>query len=64
MRTTVTIDDKLLEDAKEISGIKETSALVKQALTQLVHREASRQLAAMGGTEPNLVTPPRRRFPE
>jgi Arc/MetJ family transcription regulator len=62
MRTTVTIDDKLLADAKELSGIQETSALVKQALRQLVHREASRQLAAMGGSAPDLTAPPRRRF--
>ena len=61
MRTTVAIDDELMADAKELTGIKETSALVRQALTLLVHREASRQLAAMGGSQPDLVAPPRRR---
>ena len=63
MRTTVTIDDKLLKDAEEYTGIKERSALIREALRQLVAREAGRRLAALGGTEPDFVAPPRRRFP-
>ena len=63
MRTTVTIDDALLNDAKELTGITETSRLVKEALKLLVAREAGRRLAAMGGTQPNLEHVPRRRPP-
>jgi Arc/MetJ family transcription regulator len=63
MRTTVTIDDELLERAQEYTGIKEKSALLHEALKFLVAREAGRRLAAMGGTEPDFVAPPRRRFP-
>jgi Arc/MetJ family transcription regulator len=63
MRTTVTIDDELLERAREYTGIKEKSALLHEALKFLVAREAGRRLAAMGGTEPDFVAPPRRRFP-
>ena len=63
IRTTVTIDDTLLSNAKELTGINETSRLVKEALTLLVAREAGRRLAAMGGSEPDFVAPPRRRFP-
>lgn len=63
MRTTVTIDDQLLKDAKEYSGIEETSALVREALKGLVAREAGRRLARLGGTMPDIVAPPRRRFP-
>ncbi|MCP8882586.1 type II toxin-antitoxin system VapB family antitoxin [Devosia sp. XJ19-1] len=54
MRTTITIDDDLLAQAKESSGIEETSALVKVALREKLHREASRRLAALGGTMPYL----------
>lgn len=61
MRTTVTIDDQLLADAQEYTGIKEKSALVREALKLLVAREAGRRLAAMGGTEPGLEYIPRRR---
>ena len=62
MRTTITIDDQLLADAREMSGINETSTLVKMALTVLVQREAARALARLGGSAPDIVTPPRRRF--
>lgn len=63
MRTTVTIDDDLLNDAKELSGIGETSRLVREALRLLVAREAGRRLAAMGGSQPDLQYVPRRRPP-
>jgi Arc/MetJ family transcription regulator len=62
MRTTITIDDELLADAQEYTGIKEKTALVREALTALVQREAARRLARMGGTMPDLVVPPRRRI--
>lgn len=64
MRTTVTLDDALLADAEELTGIRERSALIREALQALVHREASRRLALLGGTEPDLKAPPRRRLPE
>jgi Arc/MetJ family transcription regulator len=63
MRTTVTIDDTLLNDAKEFSGITETSRLVQEALKLFVAREAGRRLAAMGGSQPDLEYVPRRRPP-
>lgn len=62
MRTTITIDDELLANAREMSGINETSALVRTALTAFVHREAARALARLGGSAPDIVAPPRRRF--
>lgn len=63
MRTTITIDDELMDKAAKYTGIKEKSALISEALRQLVVREAGRRLAALGGTEPDFVAPPRRRFP-
>ena len=64
MRTTVTLDDDLIQKAMEFTGITEKSALVKEALTVLVQREAARRLAALGGSDPNASVPPRRRPPE
>jgi len=61
MRTTIAMDDELVAKAMRYTGIKEKSALVREALTALVQREAARRLAALGGTEPDLVAPPRRR---
>ena len=63
VRTTLSLDDELLADAQEYTGIKEKSALVNAALKALVQREAARRLAAMGGTEPDLKDIPRRRPP-
>ena len=62
MRTTVTLDDELLERAQEVTGIKEKSALLKEALTQLIQRDAARRLALLGGSEPAAKAPPRRRW--
>ncbi len=59
MRTTVTIDDTLLEKAVKWSGIEEKSRLVNFVLQEYVHREAGRRLAAMGGTMPELEVTPR-----
>ena len=61
MRTTITLEDDLVKTAKSYSGIEETNALIKKALTELVQREAGRRLAALGGTMPDLEDIPRRR---
>ena len=61
MRTTLTLDDDLLARAVELTGISEKSALVREALTALIQREAARRLALLGGSDPNLRSIPRRR---
>jgi Arc/MetJ family transcription regulator len=61
MRTTLALDDDLLADAEFYTGIREKSALVREALKALVEREASRRLARLGGSEPDLEPIPRRR---
>lgn len=54
MRATVALDDDLLRKAQECSGVTERTALLRAALEALIHLEASRRLAALGGTEPAL----------
>lgn len=61
MRTTLNIDDRLLEHARRLSGIGEKTALVRAGLEALVARESARRLAALGGTERALRSIPRRR---
>ncbi len=60
MRTTLNIDDELLAKAHRISGLKERTALVREALRALIERESARRLALLGGTEPQLRPVPRR----
>lgn len=62
-RTTVTVEDDLMRKAQAYTGVKEKSALIREALSQLVQREAARRLAALGGTMPELQRIPRRRTP-
>ena len=60
MRTTLALDDDLLEKAQAFTGLKEKSALVREALRALIERESARRLALLGGSEPLLESPPRR----
>ncbi len=61
-RTTVTLEDDLIRKAQAYTGVKEKSALIREALAQLVQREAARRLAALGGTMPDLQRIPRRKL--
>lgn len=61
MRTTLIIDPELLQHARQATGIQEKTALVRAGLEALIAREASRRLAALGGSEPHLQSVPRRR---
>ena len=61
MRTTVTLEDKLIADAEFYTGIKEKSALIRHALKTLVEREAAKRLAQLGGSQPHLKPISRRR---
>jgi Arc/MetJ family transcription regulator len=61
MRTTVALDDDLVRTAQEYTGIQERTALIREGLKALIHREASRRLALLGGSEPDLEDIPRRR---
>jgi len=61
MRTTLNIEDKLLDKAAKLTGIKEKTALVRLGLESLIARESAKRLALLGGTERGLEVPPRRR---
>ena len=61
MRTTLNIEDKLIDRASYLTGIKEKTTLVKLGLEALIARESSKRLAKLGGTEINLEVIPRRR---
>ena len=60
MRTTLNIDDQLLEEAQRLTGVSEKVALVREGLRALIERESARRLARLGGSEPQLKPIPRR----
>ena len=61
MRTTLILRDDLVRQASELTGVTEKTALVHAGLRALIARESARRLAALGGTDPALERPRRRR---
>ena len=54
MRATVALDDELLKEAQEFTGLTERTDLLREALRALIQREAGRRLLALAGTMPDL----------
>jgi Arc/MetJ family transcription regulator len=61
MRTTLALDDDLVAKAQAYTGLKEKSALVREALKALIEREAAHRLARLGGSDPEASAGRRRR---
>jgi Arc/MetJ family transcription regulator len=61
MRVTVVLDDEMFARAQFYTGLTNKSAVIRHALQALIHREASKRLAELGGSEPDLEDIPRRR---
>ena len=61
MRTTLNIDDELIERASGLTGISEKTSLVRLGLEALIARESAKRLAKLGGSEKRLRVPRRRR---
>ena len=60
MRTTINLDEALLDEAQRLTGLRERTSLVREGLKALIERESARRLARLGGSEPD-VRPVRRR---
>jgi Arc/MetJ family transcription regulator len=61
MRTTLNIEDELLDKAAKLTGIKGKTSLVRLGLESLIARESGKRLAKLRGTEKGLKMIPRRR---
>jgi Arc/MetJ family transcription regulator len=57
MRTTVTLDDKLVDELREETGISEVSALVRTAMIEMRQRLNARAIIAMGGSDAETWAP-------
>jgi len=65
MRTNIVIDDELLDEAKQLTGLKTKHAVVEQALKTLImiqKQEKTRSLRGKLRWEGNLVETRRNRF--
>ena len=61
MRTTINIEDSLIDKASKLTGIKEKTSLVNLGLEALIARESSKRLAKLGGSEKEISSVPRRK---
>lgn len=62
MRTTVTIDDTLFEQALEMADPGTDKAdIFREAFKTFVRVQAAKRLAALGGSSPDMRDIPRRR---
>lgn len=62
MRTTVTIDDALYQQALEMADPGTNKAdLFREAMETFVRVRAAERLAALGGSAPDMKQTPRRR---
>lgn len=61
MRTTLILDEALVEKARAATGIQEKTRLIHLGLENLVRRAAAQRLARLGGSDPKASAPSRRR---
>jgi len=61
MRTTLNIDDQILDKASKLTGVREKTSLVRLGLQALIAQESSKRLARLAGTERKLRPISRRR---
>jgi Arc/MetJ family transcription regulator len=61
MRTTLNLDEELLNKAASLTGVREKTALIHLGLEALIARESARRLAELGGSQKRLRSVPRRR---
>jgi len=61
MRTTLILDEALLQKALQLSGLSGKTAVLHAGLEALIARESARRLAALGGTDRTASVAPRRR---
>jgi hypothetical protein len=65
VRTTLAIDDDLLDKVRRLSGVRGTAALVREGLKAVIERESACRLARLGGSELRIeVVPRQRRIPD
>ena len=63
MRITINLDDDLLANAARLTGITGRTPLIRESLKALIAFESARQLALLGGSQPDFEVPTRRPRP-
>lgn len=61
MRTTLILDDELLEKARSLTGLAEKTAVVHAGLRALIAQRSAQRLAALGRSDRTARAPRRQR---
>jgi Arc/MetJ family transcription regulator len=61
MRTTLILDEALVEKAKRLTGLSEKTAVVHAGLRALLAQRSASRLAALGGSDRRARAPRRQR---
>ncbi len=61
MRTTLILDDELIEKARSLTGLAEKTAIVHAGLRALIAQRSAQQLAELGGSDRKARASRRRR---
>jgi Arc/MetJ family transcription regulator len=61
MKTSMILDDEILQKAQELTNIKNKTELVHQGLNALIQLESARRLALLGGSDKKATAGRRRR---
>ena len=62
MRTTLNINDDVLQEASRLTGIKEKTAVIHRGLEELINKAARQRLIKLGGSMKTSRAPRRRRL--
>lgn len=62
MRTTLDLNEDLIDQARKLTNITEKTALIHEALRSLIARAAQKELAQMGGSQKKTKNIPRRKI--
>ena len=57
----IALDDELVAKAQAFAGLAEIPGLNREASKVSIECESARRLAQLGGAEPDIIAPPRRR---
>ncbi len=61
MRTTLILDDELIEKARSLTGLAEKTAIVHAGLRALIAQRSAQRLAELGGSDRKARASRRRR---
>ena len=61
MRTTINLDERLIEEARRLTGLKDRAALIHEGLRALIARQSAKRLARLGGSDPRAKAARRNR---